>query len=98
MVGCCGAVQRDRQSRGRCAGALGAGDEVTELSGDFEGGGDNPAAVMSIRFTIIDEGSGHPNVAYEDSLSRRSRIKRISAGAGSWLRDGARGHSHSAGD
>ncbi|HWX28207.1 MAG TPA: ABC-type transport auxiliary lipoprotein family protein [Steroidobacteraceae bacterium] len=44
---------------------------VTELYGDFEAGGDNPAAVMSIRFTIIDEGSARPKVTYERSLSRR---------------------------
>lgn len=49
---------------------------VTELYGDFEAGGDNPAAVMSIRFTIIDEGSARPKVAYERSLSRRVTVSR----------------------
>jgi len=49
---------------------------VTELYGDFEAGGDNPAAVMSIRFTIIDEGSARPKVAYERSLSRRVPVSR----------------------
>jgi cholesterol transport system auxiliary component len=43
---------------------------VTELYGDFEPGGD-PAAVMSIRFIIIDERSARPKVAYQSSLSRR---------------------------
>jgi len=47
---------------------------VTELYGDFEN--DNPAAVMSIRFTIIDEGSARPKVAYESSLSRRVPVSR----------------------
>ena len=49
---------------------------VTELYGDFEAGDDNPAAVMSIRFTIIDEGSARPKVAYERSLSRRVPVSR----------------------
>jgi uncharacterized lipoprotein YmbA len=44
---------------------------VTELYGDFEAGGDNPAAVMSIRFTIIDEGSARPKAAYERAITRR---------------------------
>jgi cholesterol transport system auxiliary component len=44
---------------------------VTELYGDFEAGGDNPAAVVSIRLTVVDEGSIRPKVAYERSLSRR---------------------------
>jgi cholesterol transport system auxiliary component len=44
---------------------------VTELYGDFEAGGDNPAAVVSIRLTLVDEGSTRPKVAYERSLSRR---------------------------
>jgi uncharacterized lipoprotein YmbA len=47
---------------------------VTELYGDFEPGGDNPAAVMSIRFTIIDERSTHPKLVYERSLSRRAPV------------------------
>lgn len=49
---------------------------VTELYGDFEAGGDNPAAVMSIRFTIIDMGGTRPKVAYERSLSRRVPVPR----------------------
>ena len=49
---------------------------VTELYGDFEVGGDNPAAVMSIRFTIIDERSARPKVVYERSLSRRVPVSR----------------------
>ncbi len=49
---------------------------VTELYGDFEAGGDNPAALMSIRFTIIDGGSIPPKVAYERSLSRRVPVPR----------------------
>jgi cholesterol transport system auxiliary component len=51
---------------------------VTELYGDFETGGDNPAAVMSIRFTIIDEGSPRPKVAYERLLTRRVPISSAS--------------------
>jgi uncharacterized lipoprotein YmbA len=51
---------------------------VTELYGDFEAGGDNPAAVMSIRFTILDEGSARPKVAYERSLSRRAPMSSAS--------------------
>jgi cholesterol transport system auxiliary component len=51
---------------------------VTELYGDFEAGGDSPAAVMSIRFTLIDEGSSRPKVAYERSLSRRTRLSSAS--------------------
>jgi cholesterol transport system auxiliary component len=49
---------------------------VTELYGDFEAGGDNPAAVMSIRFTIIDEASARPKVAYDRLLSRRVPVSR----------------------
>jgi cholesterol transport system auxiliary component len=44
---------------------------VTELYGDFEPGGDNPTAVMSIRFTLVDEAGVRPRVAYERSLSKR---------------------------
>jgi uncharacterized lipoprotein YmbA len=51
---------------------------VTELYGDFEAGGDNPAAVMSIRFTLIDEGSARPKVVYERSLSRRGAVSSAS--------------------
>jgi cholesterol transport system auxiliary component len=51
---------------------------VTELYGDFQGDGENPAAVMSIRFTLIDEGSAHPKVAYERSLSRRAPVSSAS--------------------
>jgi cholesterol transport system auxiliary component len=47
---------------------------VTELYGDFEAGGDTPAAVMSIRFTIIDERGARPKVAYQRSLSRRVQV------------------------
>ena len=49
---------------------------VTELYGDFEVGGDNPAAVMSIRFTIIDERAARPKVVYERLLSRRVTVSR----------------------
>jgi cholesterol transport system auxiliary component len=51
---------------------------VTELYGDFETGDDNPAAVMSIRFTIIDERSARPKVAYERLLSRRAPVSSAS--------------------
>jgi cholesterol transport system auxiliary component len=51
---------------------------VTELYGDFEVGGDTPAAVMSIRFTIIDEGSARPKLAYQSSLSRRVPVSSAS--------------------
>jgi cholesterol transport system auxiliary component len=51
---------------------------VTELYGDFETGGNTPAAVMSIRFTLIDEGSARPKVAYERSLSRRTPVSSAS--------------------
>jgi cholesterol transport system auxiliary component len=44
---------------------------VTELYGDFEDGPGNPAAVMSIRFIIIDEKSARRRVIYERALSRR---------------------------
>jgi cholesterol transport system auxiliary component len=51
---------------------------VTQLYGDFAPGGDGPAAVMSIRFTITDEGSARPKVVYERSLSRRSSVSSAS--------------------
>jgi cholesterol transport system auxiliary component len=51
---------------------------VTELYGDFEAGGDNPAAVISIRFTITDEGAARPKVIYERSLSRRVQVSSAS--------------------
>jgi cholesterol transport system auxiliary component len=51
---------------------------VTELYGDFEAGGNHPAAVMSIRFTLIDEGSARAKVAYERSLSRRTPLSSAS--------------------
>jgi cholesterol transport system auxiliary component len=54
---------------------------VTDLYGDFEAGGDNPAAVMSIRFIIIDERSARPKVIYERSLSRRVPVSSASAEA-----------------
>jgi cholesterol transport system auxiliary component len=54
---------------------------VTELYGDFEATGDNPAAVMTIRFTIIDEGGARPKVAYERTLSRRAPVSSASAEA-----------------
>ena len=44
---------------------------VTELYGDFETGAGDPAAVMSIHFTIIDQSVARPRVAYERVLSRR---------------------------
>jgi cholesterol transport system auxiliary component len=49
---------------------------VTELYGDFEAGRGNPAAVMTIRFTIIDASGARPKVAYERSLSRRVPLPR----------------------
>jgi cholesterol transport system auxiliary component len=49
---------------------------VTDLYGDFEAGDGNPAAVMSIRFTVIDESGGRPRVAYQRSLSRRAPLSR----------------------
>ena len=51
---------------------------VTELYGDFQAGGDRPAAVMSIRFTIIDEGNARPRVTYERLLSRRVSVSSAS--------------------
>ena len=51
---------------------------VTELYGDFEAGGDHPAAVMSIRFTLIDEGRARPKVVYERSLSQRAPVSSAS--------------------
>jgi uncharacterized lipoprotein YmbA len=51
---------------------------VTELYGDFEAAGDNPAAVMSIRFTIIDERSARAKVAYQSLLSRRAPVSSAS--------------------
>jgi uncharacterized lipoprotein YmbA len=51
---------------------------VTELYGDFEAAGDSPAAVMSIRFTIIDERSARAKVAYQSSLSRRVPVSSAS--------------------
>jgi cholesterol transport system auxiliary component len=54
---------------------------VTELYGDFETGGADPAAVMSIRFIIIDEGGVHPKVIYERSLLQRVHISSTSAEA-----------------
>jgi len=51
---------------------------VTDLYGDFEAGDGNPAAVMSIRFTVIDESGGRPKVAYQRSLSRRAPLSRAS--------------------
>lgn len=51
---------------------------VTELYGDFEAGGDNPAAVMSIRFTIIDEGSARAKAAYERTITRRISLSSAS--------------------
>jgi cholesterol transport system auxiliary component len=51
---------------------------VTDLYGDFEAGDGNLAAVMSIRFTIIDESGGRPKVTYQRSLSRRAPLPRAS--------------------
>lgn len=51
---------------------------LTELYGDFEVGGDNPAAVMAIRFTIIDERSARAKVAYQRLLSRRVPVSSAS--------------------
>jgi uncharacterized lipoprotein YmbA len=48
---------------------------VTELYGDFEAGAGDPAAVMSIHFTIIDENVARPRVAYECVLSRRVTVQ-----------------------
>jgi uncharacterized lipoprotein YmbA len=47
---------------------------VTELYGDFETGAGDPAAVMSIHFTLIDESMARPRVAYERVLSRRVSV------------------------
>jgi uncharacterized lipoprotein YmbA len=44
---------------------------VTELYGDFEAGAADPAAVMSIHFTIINQEGPRPEIEYERSLSRR---------------------------
>jgi cholesterol transport system auxiliary component len=65
---------------------------VTELYGDFEAGSEKSSAVMAIRFTIIDEGSARPRVAFERSLSRRVPIRRadpeaLVAGYGAALAD-----------
>jgi cholesterol transport system auxiliary component len=54
---------------------------VTDLYGDFEAGGDNPAAVMSIRFTIIDESGARAKVTYERSLARRVPVSSATAEA-----------------
>jgi cholesterol transport system auxiliary component len=51
---------------------------VTELYGDFQAGGNGPSAVMSIRFTIIDEGNARPRVAYERLLSQRVSVSSAS--------------------
>jgi uncharacterized lipoprotein YmbA len=68
---------------------------VTDLYGDFEPGDGNPAAVISIRFTVIDESGGRPRVAYQRSLSRRTPpVEGVSGGAGSGLRNGAGGNPY----
>ena len=48
---------------------------VTELYGDFEAGAGDPAAVMSVQFTVIDESLARPRVAYECVLSRRVTVQ-----------------------
>ena len=48
---------------------------VTDLYGDFETGAGDPAAVMSIHFTVIDESVARPKVAYECALSRRVSVR-----------------------
>ncbi len=74
-------IQGDRRSRKaprqlfRCWKRPSAG----ELRGDFGGGwrlSIPPSPSLSIRFTIIDEGSARPKVAYERSLSRRVPVSR----------------------
>jgi len=50
---------------------------VTELYGDFQQGSD-PAAVMSVRFAVIDQTSGRPKVTYERTISRRISLSSAS--------------------
>jgi uncharacterized lipoprotein YmbA len=44
---------------------------VPELYGDFQAATGDPVAVMSIRFTLIDEGGVHSRVVYERLISQR---------------------------
>ena len=50
---------------------------VTELYGDFQKGSD-PAAVMSMRCTIIDQRNARQKVTYERSISRRISLSSAS--------------------
>ena len=47
---------------------------VTELYGDLEEAAGNPAAVMRMQLTILDEGSARPKVIYQRALSWRAPI------------------------
>jgi cholesterol transport system auxiliary component len=46
---------------------------VTELYGDFRQSA-QPAAVMTVRFAIVDQVSAHPQIAYERTITRRIRL------------------------
>jgi uncharacterized lipoprotein YmbA len=46
---------------------------VMELYGDFEQNVE-PAAVMSVRFTVVDQASARPQIAYERTITRRIRL------------------------
>jgi uncharacterized lipoprotein YmbA len=46
---------------------------VMELYGDFEQSVE-PAAVMSVRFTVVDQASARPKIAYERTITQRIRL------------------------
>jgi cholesterol transport system auxiliary component len=50
---------------------------VTELYGDFREGSD-PAAVMSVRFAVIDQTSARPKLPYERTFTRRISLSSAS--------------------
>jgi ABC-type uncharacterized transport system auxiliary subunit len=54
---------------------------VTDLYGDFGTGDGHPAAVMSIRFVVIDGRASRPKVAYDRLLSQRVPATNTSAEA-----------------
>jgi hypothetical protein len=47
---------------------------VLELYGDFQELRGAPGAVMTVRFSVIDEGSPRPKVIYDRSVSQRVSV------------------------
>jgi uncharacterized lipoprotein YmbA len=51
---------------------------VTELYGDYQQSAE-PAAVMTVRFTIVDQVNARPQIAYERTITRHIRVADTSA-------------------